>query len=103
MPSRASLQASIGLAKTSHGSGTATRAQAPTGSGTDPGSRSGGGAGSRTGTAGLVTGMWISRFGSPIAPIRAPSSAHRRQHILRDVTDLVEGCTRGLAVEPDLD
>ena len=51
------------------------------------------GSGSSSGAAGGGTGMWISRFGSPIRPMPAPrgSAAHVRDHILRDVADRVEG------------
>ena len=66
------------------GTGLAVRARVRRGSTT--------GSGSSTGSAGGGTGMWISRFGSPIRPMALlGSTAHVRDHILRDVAHRVEG------------
>src|SRR3954453_15657689 len=121
MPSRASLRAGIGVAKTSHGSSMAAvrlrcpPAPAPAAGrlrawaeGRAPAPPPGGAGGGGGGVAGCVTGMWISRFGSPMRPMAAPRglllgglATQVRKHILRDIADHVEGAGAVLAVESE--
>ncbi len=80
---------------------------APAGTGSDGATGSAGvtiGSGSSSGVAGGGTGMWISRFGSPIRPmpLLVWSAAHAGDHILRDVTHRVEGLLTRITVEADL-
>ncbi len=80
---------------------------APAGTGSDGATGSAGvtiGSGSSNGVAGGGTGMWISRFGSPIRPmpLLVWSAAHAGDHILRDVAHRVEGLLTRITVEADL-